>query len=95
MKACDRPSGTDVLLGVTAIDASAAAVTVSGALAVTPEAGCKAVIVVVPVANVVAIPRRLAALLTEAMAPAEDNQVTAAVRSCVVPSVKVPVAVKA
>jgi hypothetical protein len=53
----------------------------------TPEPGNVALIVVLPVASAVATPRVPAALLTEATAAAEDDQVTAAVRSCVVPLV--------
>jgi len=54
---------------------------------VTPEAGCKAVTEVLPSASAVATPRLPAALLIVATAAAEDDQVTAVVRSYVVPLV--------
>ena len=53
----------------------------------TPEPGNVALIVVLPVASAVAAPRLPPALLIVATAGAEDDQVTAVVRSCVVPLV--------
>jgi len=82
-----RPFATLGFAGVTAIDVSAAAVTVSVVLPTTlPEV---AEIVVVPTATVVARPP--AAMV--AVAVLDDAQVTEVVRSCVELSVYVPVAV--
>jgi len=82
-----RPRATLGLVGVTAIESSAAAVTVN---VVDPLIGpSAAVIVVVPTSIAVASP----ALLTVATAVVSDDHVTCAVRSCVVASVNVPIAV--
>jgi hypothetical protein len=84
---CVSPLDTLGLPGVTAMEASTAGVTVSVVLPDTvPEV---AEIVVVPTATVVARPP--AAMV--AVAVLVDAQVTEAVRSCVAPSVYVPVAV--
>jgi hypothetical protein len=81
------PLATLGLAGVTAIETSAAPVTVSVVFPVTvPEV---AEIVVVPAATVVARPP--AAIV--AVVVLDDAQVAVAVRSCVEPSVSVPVAV--
>jgi hypothetical protein len=56
-------------------------------LAVTPELACVAVMVVLPIARLVAKPLVSAALLTVAMLVAEEDQVTELVMSCVVASV--------
>jgi hypothetical protein len=80
------------LVGVTARDTSVAGVTVRMVEPVMlPNA---AVIVVWPAAAHVARPLEPAALLTVATAVADELQVTVAVRSCVVVSENVPVAVK-
>jgi hypothetical protein len=74
-------------VGVTAMDASVAAVTVSVVLPeMEPEV---ARIVVEPAPTAVARP----AVLIVATVPAEELHVAVLVRSCVVPSLKVPVAV--
>jgi hypothetical protein len=78
---CVRPKATDGLAGVTAIDASVAAVTVSVVEPLTaPEA---AWMVVAPAAKLVAKP----ALLIVATAVAEELHVAEPVRFCVLPSV--------
>ncbi len=78
------------LLGVTAIDTRVAEVTVSG---VEPETlPSMAVIVLEPVAVPVATPFVPAALLMAAVPGADELHVTAVVRFCVEPSLKVPVA---
>jgi hypothetical protein len=84
---CLRPLATLGVAGVTAMETSAAALTVSVVFPDTvPEL---AEIVVVPVARVVARP--LAAMV--AVVGVDDAQVAVAVRFCVEPSVYVPVAV--
>ena len=81
----------DGIAGVTAIETTAATVTVSTVLAETePET---AVIVVVPVATLVASPWLPEELLMVATAVLEEVQVAVVVRFCVLPLVKVPVAV--
>ncbi len=88
---CFVPSGILVLAGVIKMDTSVAGVTVSIVDADTfPD---DAVIVVDPGANDAAWPREPAALLTDATATFDELQVADAVRSCVEPSEKVPVAV--
>src|SRR6266700_2738134 len=78
-------------VGVTAIEERVAFVTVS---VVFPETSPSvAVIVVVPAATDVAKPCEPPALLIVATPAAEELQVTWVVRSCVVLSLKVPVAV--
>lgn len=79
------------LVGVTAMDTSVVEVTVS---AVDPDMlPDVAVIVVEPATAVVANPLDPAALLMAATAAADEFQVTSVVRSCVVLSENVPVAV--
>src|SRR5437667_12707679 len=78
-------------VGVTAIEVRVAAVTVSVVLPETPPK--VAVIVVVPAATDVARPCDPPALLIVATAVLDELQVTWVVRSCVVLSLKVPVAV--
>jgi hypothetical protein len=79
------------LIGVTAMDTSVAEVTIKEVVAeILPDA---AVIVVCPVATEVANPLEPAALLMVATAVSDEPQVTDAVKSCVVPSEYVPVAV--
>ena len=85
------PRAIDGFSGVTAMDTSAAGVIVSAVEHKTLP--IVAVIVVRPVAAEVAKPREPAALLTVATPPSEEFQVTNAVRSCVVLSEYVPVAV--
>lgn len=83
------PSGIDGMAGVIAIETSVAGVTVNDVEPVTePE---EAEIVVEPTATLVALPPA-AIVATPAL---EEFQVTDAVRSCVLPSVNVPVAVNA
>jgi hypothetical protein len=82
-----EPSGTDAVCGLIASDISCAAVTVSTVEpAMFPDV---APMSVVPVPRLVARP----VLLMLAVNGVSELQVTVAVRSCVVPSVKVPVAV--
>lgn len=71
--------------GVTPIDTRVAGVTVSGVEPETPPS-C-ALMVVEPCAAVVARPFEPLALLTVAVPVADELQVTADVRFCVVPSV--------
>jgi hypothetical protein len=79
------------LVGVTAMDTSVAEVTVSVVdLNIFPDV---AVIVVEPTAVEVARPLAAAAPLMAATAAADEFQVTSVVRSCVVPSENIPVAV--
>jgi hypothetical protein len=85
------PSAMLGLVGVTAMDTSVAEVTVS---VVEPDIPPDvAVIVVEPTADDVASPLEPAELLMAATAAADEFQVTDAVRSCVVLSENVPVAV--
>ena len=91
MKDWVRPLATDGTAGVTPIETSSAAVTVSW---VEPETAPEvALIWVLPTASAVARPRLPAALDTLATASSLDAQVTVAVRSAVLSSVNVPVAV--
>jgi hypothetical protein len=81
------PRATLVLTGVTPMDTSVAAVTVSVAVAAFAVAGSVAVIVIgPPTAFEVATPFEPAVLLMVATAVFEDVQVTDDVRSCVVAS---------
>jgi hypothetical protein len=76
---CFSPAGTDGVTGVTAIEVSTAAVTVSAADPwIVPDV---AVIVAVPFATLVANPP----LLTVVTAVADEVHVAALVRFCVVP----------
>jgi hypothetical protein len=77
----------ELLAGVIASETSSAALTVKLVLADTPEPACVAVMVVLPVATVVAKPFVPAALLIVAVAVEEEDQVTELVMSCVVASV--------
>jgi hypothetical protein len=77
----------ELLAGVIASETSSAALTVKLVLADTPEPACVAVMVVLPVAMVVAKPLVPAALLIVATPVEEEDQVTVVVRSCVVPLV--------
>jgi hypothetical protein len=84
---CFSPAGTDGDAGVTAIDASTAAVTVNVAAPwMVPDV---AVIVAVPFATLVTNPP----LLTLATAVADEVHAAVLVRFCVVPLLYVPVAV--
>jgi hypothetical protein len=88
--ACVVPNAIVALPGVTAIDSSAAAVTVSVVVPCTaPEL---AVIVTVPVPALVASPWLPAVLLMLATDPVSELHSTVPVTSCVLPSVNVPVA---
>src|SRR5205807_1724453 len=85
---CGLPSGTVASGGLIAIDTSVAAVTVSRVeLLMAPEL---AVTVAVPIPVLCASP----ALLIVAVETVSDDQVAVLVRSCVLPSVNVPVTVK-
>jgi hypothetical protein len=84
---CVRPFATEGLAGVTAIDCSVAAVTVITVEPVLPD--CVALIEEVPVAAAVAKPP---AAIVATLGVAETH-VTVLVRFCVLPSLKVPVAV--
>jgi len=84
---CVPPFGTDGFAGVTAIDTRVAGVTVSVVLPLTPPE--LAWMVVEPVPAAVAKP----AVLIVATVTEEELQVAVLVRFCVVPSLKVPVAV--
>ncbi len=94
MKACATPSATLGLDGVISIETSVGLVTVKIVLAEIPESACVAVIVVLPIAALVARPLLPEALLMLATLLAEEDQVTALVMSCTVASVYVPIAVK-
>jgi hypothetical protein len=77
--------------GVIVIESNTAGVTVS---VVEPDiAPEEAAIVVIPVAKLLARPLVSGPLLTVATVASVELQCTVAVTSCVVPSVKVPVAV--
>jgi hypothetical protein len=83
----DKPSALELLAGVTLSETTSAAVTVKLVLAVTPELACVAVMIVLPIARLVAKPLVPAALLIVAMEVDEEDQVTELVMSCVVASV--------
>jgi hypothetical protein len=92
VKRCVVPKAMLGFFGVTAIDTRVAGFTVS---VVEPETLPKAAVIVVePVAAEVATPLEPAALLIVATPVDDELQVTDAVRSCVVLSEYVPVAVK-
>src|SRR6202030_3411595 len=84
---CVPPFGTEGFAGVTAIDTSVAAVTVSVVLPVMPLEAAWMVVVPVPPA----VPKPAALIV--ATVTAEELHVAVLVRFCVVPSLKVPVAV--
>jgi len=76
--------------GFTVIEISAAALTVKDVEAeIGPDA---AEILELPLATLVAKPRLPAALLMVAIEPSDESQRTEPVMSCVLPSLKVPVA---
>ena len=81
------PSAFELLAGVIASETNSAALTVKLVFADTPDPECVAVIVVLPVATVVAKPLVPAALLIVAMLVADEDQVTDPVMSWVVASV--------
>jgi hypothetical protein len=84
---CAFPAATDAVAGVTAIDFSTAAVTVNEAVPlIVPDA---AVMVTLPGITLVDSP----VVLTVAIDVDEEVQVAVALKFCVVPLVKVPVAV--
>src|SRR5215472_14091658 len=90
---CVVPLATEGLAGATVMDWSVAEVTVSTVdPLIEPSV---ALMVVVPAATVLATPWDPAALEIVAAAVLDEAQVTCVVRSCVVWSVKVPVALKA
>lgn len=95
---CTLPAGVMVLLpGVTAIDVSVALLTVSSVepLAEGPPGLVKlALIVLEPWATPVATPKLPGALLTVAAAVLADCQLATVLMFCVLPSLKLPVAVK-
>jgi hypothetical protein len=82
---------TEELAGATAIDCSNAAVTVKFVVAETPSK--VAVIVAVPAARPVASPLLMGSLLILAKPEESVLQLASVVKSCVVESEKVPVAV--
>jgi hypothetical protein len=85
-KACVSPCGTDALSGVIKIEVNVAAVTVRPVdPAIAPRL---ALMVAAPVTTVVAMPL----LLIEATEVLDEVHVTWPVRSCALPSLKVPVA---
>lgn len=87
---CLRPAATDGLVGVTLIETTVAAETVSKVLPVFPPKAAK--MVVEPSATLEAIPLLPAALLIVALLTSEEAQVACMVRSAVVLSENVPVA---
>jgi hypothetical protein len=80
--------------GVTAMLTSVASVTVSVVEPAIIETGMVAVIVAVPIPSPLATPSLPEALETLAIEPDDVDQLTVFVRSCVLPSVYVPVAMK-
>ena len=90
MKSCVVPSAIDGFVGVTAIDTSAALVTVRFVLPLIAES--VAVTVAPPIPVLVARPWLPAAFETVAIRSSEEAHVTCVVRSCVEASVNVPVA---
>jgi hypothetical protein len=89
------PSAIEGCVGVTSMATSTAAVTVSVVAAPTLVPGSSAEMLVDPTATLVERPREPGALLTLAQPGFDELHVTASLRSCVVPSLNVPVAVKA
>lgn len=86
----ELPTAIEGVAGVTSIDSNIASVTVNKVSEVTrPKV---AVTVDVPTSSDVANPFDPETLLTVAMFVSEDDQVTSAVRSCVVPSEYIPTA---
>jgi hypothetical protein len=71
----------ELFAGVTLSETSSAELTVKLVLADTPDPECVAVMVVLPVATVVAKPLVPAALLIVATSVADEDQVTVVVRS--------------
>ena len=87
---CDVPRAIEGLWGVTAIETSPAEVTVSTTLPlIDPDV---ALTLAVPVATLVAKPWLLLALLMVAVETLSELHCTADVKSSVLPSVRVPVA---
>jgi len=82
-----RPSDLELFVGEISSETSVAAVIVRSVLAATPEAGWIAEMLAVPIPTLVARPLVPAALLIVATDVAEEDHVTAVVRSCVVASV--------
>jgi len=78
-----RPKAFDPPAGLIESETSAAEVTVKLVLPLTPELGCVAVTVVLPLVTLVASPLLPAALLIVATLVEEEDQVTAWVRSWV------------
>jgi hypothetical protein len=75
------PSAFELFAGVIASETNSAALTVKLVLADTPDPECVAVMVVLPVATVVAKPFVPAVLLIVATPVADEDQVTVVVRS--------------
>jgi hypothetical protein len=90
---CVIPSGIVAVGGLIAIDSSAAAVTVSNVDPLIVPDVAVAVIFAVPTPTLLATPCIAAALLIVAVVGVSELHVTVVVRFCVLPSVKVPVAV--
>jgi len=80
---CGIPSAVVAFEGTSSIETSVAALTVKLVVPKMPEVGWVAVMVVLPVATVDASPLLAPELLMVATEVAEDDQVTAAVKSCV------------
>ena len=87
------PGAIDGLGGVTAMETSVAALTVMTTEPLIAVPGSVAVMVEVPLDRVVTKPSLPGALLTVATPLAEEDHVTWVDRSCVAPSLNVPVAV--
>jgi len=87
------PSAIEGSVGVTAIDVRTAEETANVVESLTPVPGSVAWTVVVPIATLVARPWLPAAFDTSATPVFDELQVIESVRSCVVRSLKVPIAV--
>ena len=83
MNCCVVPNAIDGFVGVTKIETNTAAVTVSVLESSIPLAGSVAVIVVKPIATLVANPLLPGALLIVATVLIDELQVAELVRSCV------------
>jgi hypothetical protein len=92
---CVIPSGIVAVVGLIAIDSSAAAVTVSNVDPLIVPDAAAAVIFAVPTPTLLATPCIPAALLIVAVVGVSELHVTVLVMFCVLPSVNVPVAVNA
>ena len=91
---CCTPNGIVILSGVTAIELSVAVVTVNAAAFDVTEPDVAVIIVVPAFISACAVPCVPIALLMVAIVVSEEFQVTVLVTSFVLPSAKVPFAVK-